>query len=147
HTKLGERRLDTLRAHAARMKTVVSIGPAKGFHELRAFAADAAASQLDTNLPMGRMLPYTSATTGLPKAVWRSLDSAPHARSKFIEWHLALGVSLEDDNVHLCSAMLYHAAPLEGARAALEMGHAVVLMESWNALAMLDAIESFRVTT
>jgi long-chain acyl-CoA synthetase len=60
---------------------------------------------------------------------------------------LALGVPLESDNVHLCSAMLYHAAPLEGARNALEMGHAVVLMESWDALAMLDAIERFQVTT
>jgi long-chain acyl-CoA synthetase len=66
---------------------------------------------------------------------------------KFIEWHLALGVSLEDDNVHLCSAMLYHTAPLEGARNALEMGHAVVLMQSWDAIAVLDAIERFRVTT
>jgi long-chain acyl-CoA synthetase len=67
--------------------------------------------------------------------------------SKFVEWHLALGVSLESDNVHLCSAMLYHAAPLEGARNALEMGHAVALMESWDALAMLETIARFRVTT
>jgi long-chain acyl-CoA synthetase len=66
---------------------------------------------------------------------------------KFVEWHLALGVSLADDNVHLCSAMLYHAAPLEAVRNALEMGHAVVLMGSWDAADMLNAIERFRVTT
>jgi long-chain acyl-CoA synthetase len=147
HAKLGDRRLDTLRAQSRRMKAAVSIGPAHGFCELRAFVAGAAGFQRDANLPMGRMLPYTSATTGLPKAVWRSLDGAPHAMRRFVEWHLALGVALEDDNVHLCSAMLYHAAPLEGARNALEMGHTIVLMESWDALAVLDAIERFRVTT
>jgi len=147
HAKLGERRLDTLRPHAARMKAAVSIGPAEGFREARAFAADAAEFKLDANSPMGRMLPYTSATTGLPKAVWRSLSGAPHAMRKFVEWHLALGVRLEHDNVHLCSAMLYHAAPLEGARNALEMGHTVVLTESRDVLDLLDAIERFRVTT
>src|SRR5262249_9836102 len=133
HSKLDGRRLDTLRAHAARMKASVSIGPAWGFRELSAFAADTSDFELDANMPMGRMLPSTSATTGAPKAVWRSLDGAQHAMRKFVEWHLALGVSLEDENVHLCSAMLYHAAPLEGARNALEMGHTVVLMESSGA--------------
>ena len=129
------------------MKAMVSIGSAEGFRELRAFVAGAAGCDLDANLPMGRMLPYTSATTGMPKAVWRSLDGAPNATRKFVEWHLALGVALEESNVHLCSAMLYHAAPLEGVRNALEMGHAAVLMESWDASAMLDAIDRFRVTT
>jgi long-chain acyl-CoA synthetase len=147
HARLGNRRLDTLRAHSARMKAVVSIGSADGFRELRAFVAGATTFALDANLPMGRALPYTSATTGVPKAVLRSLDGAVHAMRKFVEWHLALGVSLEDDNVHLCSAMLYHAAPLEGVRNALEMGHAVALMGSWDAADMLNAIERFRVTT
>lgn len=147
HAKLGNRRLDTLRAHGAQMKAAVSIGSADGFRELRAFAASAGSFELGASLPMGRMLPYTSATTGVPKAVRRSLDGAAHAMRKFVEWHRALGVSLEDDNVHLCSAMLYHAAPLEGVRNALEMGHAVVLMECWDAAAMLIAIESFQVTT
>jgi long-chain acyl-CoA synthetase len=147
HAKLDDRRLETLRAHPARMKAIVSIGSAPGFRELRAFAAGAADFELDATVPTGRMLPYTSATTGLPKAVRRSLDGAPHAMRKFVEWHLALGVALENDNVHLCSTMLYHAAPLEGVRNALEMGHTVVLTESSDASAMLDAIERFQVTT
>jgi len=71
HAKLGCMRLDTLRAHAGHMKACVSIGPADGFEELHAFVAGAAGRPLDACLPMGRMLPYTSATTGLPKAVWR----------------------------------------------------------------------------
>jgi long-chain acyl-CoA synthetase len=147
HAELGDRRLDALIAHAARMKAFVSIGPAAGFEELRAFAAGATRHRLDASIPMGRLLPYTSATTGLPKAVRRPLHGAPSAMRKFVEWHLALGVALEDDNVHLCAAMLYHSAPLEGARNALEMGHAVVLMGSWDSLAVLDAIDRFEVTT
>src|SRR3954465_12989205 len=38
HAKLGNRRLDTLRSHGARMKAMVSVGSAEGFRELRAFA-------------------------------------------------------------------------------------------------------------
>jgi long-chain acyl-CoA synthetase len=147
HAQLGDRRLDALRAHGPRMKTTVSIGRAEGFSELRAFVARATGFRLDAPLPMGRMLPYTSATTGQPKAVWRSLEGAQHAMRRFIEWHLELGVAVDDDNVHLCSAMLYHAAPLEGARNALEMGHAVVLIDSLDARALLVAIERFRITT
>ena len=147
HARLGDRRLGTLHAHGARMNALVSIGSADGFCELRAFATDATSFELDANSPMGRMLPYTSATTGVPKAVWRSLAGAPHAMRKFVEWHLALGVPLEDGNVHLCSAMLYHTAPLEGVRNALEMGHSVVLLEAWEPVGMLNAIERFRVTT
>jgi len=93
------------------------------------------------------MLPYTSATTGRPKAVRRELSGAHGAVRKFVEWHLALGVALEADNVHLCSSMLYHAAPLEGARVALEMGHRVALMQTWEPLAVLELIERRRVTT
>jgi long-chain acyl-CoA synthetase len=147
HAQLGTPRLDALRAHGPRMKAIVAIGPADGFRDLRAFVPGASGFELDPNSPMGRMLPYTSATTGVPKAVSRSLDGAAHAMRRFVEWHLELGVSLEDGNVHLCSAMLYHMAPLEGVRNALEMGHVVVLMESWEAAAVLNAIERFRVTT
>jgi long-chain acyl-CoA synthetase len=79
--------------------------------------------------------------------VLRALSGARGAVRKFVEWHLALGVELERDNVHLCSSMLYHAAPLDGARIALEMGHRVVLTDSWEPLAVLELIERQRVTT
>jgi len=145
HARLGERRLAPLRAHAARLNALVAIGSAAGFCELDDFAR--AAPRPVAGAPEGRMLPYTSATTGRPKAVRRALSGAHVALSKFVAWHLALGVALERDNVHLCSSMLYHAAPLEGARVALEMGHRVVLMDSWEPLALLEIIERQRVTT
>ena len=145
HARLGERRLAALRAQAARVGVLVSIGRADGFRELREFARTPARPL--AKVPEGRMLPYTSATTGRPKAVRRSLLGARGALRKFVEWHLSLGVALEHDNVHLCSSMLYHAAPLEGARVALEMGHSVVLMSVWDELAMLEIIERHRVTT
>jgi long-chain acyl-CoA synthetase len=145
HARLGEHRLATLRAHAACVRTLVAIGRADGFRELRELAL--AASRPLPNVPEGRMLPYTSATTGRPKGVWHPLSGAREAVRRFVEWHLALGVELEHDNVHLCSSMLYHAAPLEGARVALEMGHTVALMDAWEPLAFLDVIERRRVTT
>jgi long-chain acyl-CoA synthetase len=145
HARLGERRLAALRAQAARVGVLVAIGRADGFRELREFARTPARPL--PNVPEGRMLPYTSATTGRPKAVRRSLLGARGALRKFVEWHLSLGVALEHDNVHLCSSLLYHAAPLDGARVALEMGHAVVLMSAWDELAALELIERHRVTT
>jgi long-chain acyl-CoA synthetase len=144
HARLGGRRLAELRAHASRVRALVAIGPAEGFCELRDFAR---AARRAPDVPEGRMLPYTSATTGRPKGVWRPLPGARAAVRKFVDWHLALGVELEHDNVHLCSSMLYHAAPLDGARIALEMGHGVVLMDAWEPLAALEAIERRRVTT
>jgi long-chain acyl-CoA synthetase len=145
HARLGERRLAALRAHADRVTALVAIGAAEGFCELREFAR--ATARPLPSAPEGRMLPYTSATTGRPKGVWRPLPGAREAVRKFVEWHLALGVELEHDNVHLCSSMLYHAAPLDGARIALEMGHGVVLMDTWEPLAVLEIIEWRRVTT
>jgi len=145
HARLGGRRLTPLRARAPRVRALVAIGSAAGFCELRDFA-HAPAPALAAG-PEGRMLPYTSATTGRPKAVRRALSGARHALRKFIEWHLALGVALEHDNVHLCSSMLYHAAPLDGVRVALEMGHRVLLTETWEPLAVLELIERRRVTT
>jgi len=144
HARLGARRLAGLRARAPSLEALVSIGPAEGFHELRDFAT---VPHAPPSVPEGRMLPYTSATTGRPKGVWRPLAGARGALRKFIDWHRELGVDLEHDNVHLCSSMLYHAAPLEGARVALEMGHAVVLLDAWEPLAVLETIERQRVTT
>ena len=145
HARLGARQLARLRAHAPRVRVLLAIGPADGFLELRDFAR--VPVRPPTHAPEGRMLPYTSATTGRPKAVRRELAGSRHAVRKFVEWHLALGVALEQDNVHLCSSMLYHAAPLEGARVALEMGHSVALTEGWEPLSVLELIERRRVTT
>jgi long-chain acyl-CoA synthetase len=95
----------------------------------------------------GRVLAYTSATTGVPKAVRLPLEGAARALAKTVAWHRSLGLELESGNVHLVSSMLYHAAPLDGAVVALEMGHVVVLMDGWNPETLLQTIDERGVTT
>jgi long-chain acyl-CoA synthetase len=145
HSRLGDARLARLRELGARMRALVSIHEADGFEELDEFAASGAPHALPR--AVGRLLPYTSATTGRPKAVRKPLETALDATRKMVAWHRSLGIELEQGNVHLCTSMLYHMAPLEGVLIALEMGHAVVLVELSDPAALLSTIEARRVTT
>jgi long-chain acyl-CoA synthetase len=143
HPRVGEHRLATL-ALGASIRLAVGFGAIAGFTPLEHFAA--APCTAPQRSP-GRILAYTSATTGVPKAVRLPLENAGRALAKMVAWHRSLGVELEAGNVHLCSSMLYHSAPLDGAVTALEMGHAVVLMDGWDAEALLRVIEERQVTT
>jgi long-chain acyl-CoA synthetase len=96
---------------------------------------------------VGRMMMYTSATTGRPKAIEVPIHNAAFAQSRTIDFHISTGIRLEDGNVHLCASMLYHAAPLEFVVIALHMGHKVVLVERWDPQQLLDLIQEHRVTT
>jgi long-chain acyl-CoA synthetase len=145
HSRLGDVRLARLRELGARLRALVSIDDADGFEKLAAFAAPGARPPLPRMA--GRLMPYTSATTGKPKAVRKPLETARDATRTMVAWHRSLGIELERDNVHLCTSMLYHMAPLEGALIALEMGHAVVLADSTDPAAVLSTIEACRVTT
>ncbi len=146
HARLGPARCAALLAHGGRAALRISIGAAAGFVTLDELIAHHPPQPLDGREP-GRMMPYTSATTGQPKAVRRPLETSRAALRKTVAWHLSLGIALEDRNVHLCSSMLYHAAPLEGATIALEMGHAVVITDHWDAESTLRIIAEQRVTT
>jgi long-chain acyl-CoA synthetase len=142
HARLGQRRLASFRA-AGRLALV--IGAAPGFVALEEFAAGHPAEA--PARPLGRQLPYTSATTGRPKGVLRPLAGADLSLARFVAWQRSVGIELESNHVHLCASMLYHAAPLDYARAALEMGHAVALLDGWTPELLLRTIEAQRVTT
>jgi long-chain acyl-CoA synthetase len=142
HHRIGARRLVAL---SAANRLALSIGGALGYAALEEFASRYPATAPER--PLGRQLPYTSATTGLPKGVLRPLAGAQRSLAGFVAWQRSVGVELESGHVHLCASMLYHAAPLDYARAALEMGHAVVLLEDGAPERMLGAIERAGVTT
>jgi long-chain acyl-CoA synthetase len=142
HQQLGPRRLATIARFNAR--AAVAFGNVTGFEPLERFAA---AGLRPVDRPRGRVLAYTSATTGTPKAVRVPLEGAGRALARIVAWHHSLGIELEASNVHLCSSMLYHSAPLDGAVTALEMGHVVALLDGWDAEALLRSIDERRVTT
>jgi long-chain acyl-CoA synthetase len=145
HARLGAARCASLLAHGHRSTVRVSIGTAAGFVTLHDFVAEHSSSRFAEREP-GRLMPYTSATTGRPKGVRRPLDTARVTLSKTVAWHKSFGIELEDHNVHLCTSMLYHVAPLEGAMIALEMGHTVVVADHSDAESLLRTIDEHRVT-
>jgi long-chain acyl-CoA synthetase len=144
HPRLGAAVLRAIRALLPHGGLALAAGNADGFVPLLSFCAGQPASPVE-GIPLGRVLPYTSATTGRPKGVYRSLAGARAALERNIAWHRSYVPG--DAHVHLCASMLYHAAPLEGATFALEMGHKVVLTDRWDGAALLDAIEHHSVTT
>jgi long-chain acyl-CoA synthetase len=167
HARLGQSRLAALAASvqdrsepaalsggpassraAARLLIAIGAAPeaAPGFVALSDFVA---AHRSDTSeaIGTGRVLAYTSATTGRPKGVKLPAHNAHNALARIVAWHRSLGIALEDGNVHLCSSMLYHSAPLEGAIVALQMGHRVVLVERWDPEQLLRLIDEEDVTT
>ena len=65
----------------------------------------------------------------------------------FTGFQQMFGVKPEDGNVHITGSPLYHTAVLMFASGAMHMGHTVVLMEKWTPEAMLQRIDSYKVTT
>jgi long-chain acyl-CoA synthetase len=123
----------------------VSFGTLPGFTPLAEFSGGHDDSPLEQPI-QGRMLLYTSATTGRPKAISLPIDSAAESLDRTIAFNMSSGLAL-DGEVHLCASMLYHAGPLDFATVALHMGHLVVLAEHWRPQLLLDLIQTHRVST
>jgi long-chain acyl-CoA synthetase len=89
---------------------------------------------------------YSSGTTGRPKGVVRPFVEKPFGTPDSIH-ALAGGLyGLGPESVYLSPAPLYHAAPLRFNMSLLRMGGTSIIMESFDALAALQHIESYAVT-
>lgn len=126
-------------------EVLVSVGTVRGFTPLQEFVAAASDSPPADPVP-GRILAYTSATTGRPKGVSLSLADAGRALEMSIEYRLSAGVEPEK-HVYLSAAMLYHAAALDGAGIALHLGHVLLLIDRWTPESLLGLIEKYGVTS
>jgi len=96
----------------------------------------------------GSAMHYTSGTTGRPKGVKRSLTGLdPDTSAELFAMLLALfGIPEEGDNVHLVSSPNYHTAVTTFGGSSLQLGHAIVQMDKWDAEEALRLIEAERVT-
>ena len=146
HERVSEETLSPIHERLRDGATVLSIGVIPGLTSLQSYVEGHPAVPR-ASVTTGRLMAYTSATTGLPKGVVLPLSNAEAALRKFIAWYHSLGIELEDGNVNLCCTPLYHAAPLLSTSNALQMGHAVVLVERWHPVQLLELIERYRVTT
>ncbi|WP_436794606.1 acyl-CoA synthetase [Actinospongicola halichondriae] len=115
-----------------------------GYESYEAAVADQSPEPLDLQ-PMGGLLLYSSGTTGRPKGVWRPLpektiDENPQRLPP------SGPLAIDDSAVYLSSAPLYHTAPLGFAAGVQRSGATVVVMEKFEPLQALRAIEAHRVT-
>ncbi len=146
HGRLGGVLLSSLVANQGSVATLIAIGKVPGYREFEDFIANQPDQALEDPLP-GRVMAYTSATTGRPKAICLPLPDSRAALEKTIRFHIAAGKRLGPSDIHLFASMLYHSAPLEGAVIALHMGHIAILVDRPDPQALLELIERYAVTT
>ncbi|MFE3453406.1 AMP-binding protein [Nonomuraea sp. NPDC059194] len=95
----------------------------------------------------GSMMLYTSGTTGRPKGVRRRLlDLTPEDLYPILMRKSWKHFGLPFGGVHLVCSQLYHSAPYGQAMMALNLGHAIVAPERFDAIQTMELIEGHRVT-
>src|SRR5207245_985946 len=111
---------------------------------------DAIAPYSESPLPDetdGRLMFYSSGTTGKPKGVIRPLSGMPFGAGEAeLGTLLQIFYGFSSSSVYLSPAPLYHAAPLRWSMANHRIGGTVVVMERFDAEAALRAIERYKVT-
>ncbi len=90
---------------------------------------------------------YSSGTTGQPKGVRLALPADPDISAEIALTRIAAGAfGFSADSIYLSPAPLYHAAPLRWCMSVHRLGGTVVVMEKFDPVAALAAIQSFGVT-
>jgi long-chain acyl-CoA synthetase len=139
--------IDRIRAYAAREKRpVMVIG--RGDEGMKSFSDLASKAPVTpvSDEAQGLDMLYSSGTTGRPKGIKWALPEAPAgARSMLIDLLTSLfgyGAGAR----YLCTAPLYHAAPLRHTMVTIRTGGSAVVMPKFDAEAALALIEAERIT-
>ncbi len=96
--------------------------------------------------PAGEFMLYSSGTTGRPKGIARPLSGRP------VSGGLVMGLTLKGlfradaDTVYLSPAPMYHSAPIGFTTAIQSLGGTAVMMERFDPLEALRALEKYAVT-
>ncbi len=116
---------------------------------LAGFLADVAAAPreplADASPDYVVLRPYTSGTTGRPKAVIRAVGSAEAAIMGMVRYYESYGLAGPDE-VNLTASPLHHLAGFSGPHSALIAGHTSVLLDYFDAEEAVRAIETERVS-
>ena len=115
------------------------------FADLDTALADYPAEPAGREMDGGSML-YSSGTTGHPKGILRRLTDGAFGAPNELERMLAETYSITADSIYLSPAPMYHASPVGFTGTVLRQGGTVVLMPSFDAEAVLAAIEKYRIT-
>jgi fatty-acyl-CoA synthase len=95
----------------------------------------------------GTFMLYSSGTTGYPKGIVRGLPTAPFGAGRdAIGSLMTERYGADETSVYLSPAPLYHSAPIGFCTAIHRIGATVVVMEHFDPMAALRAIEEHAVT-
>lgn len=94
----------------------------------------------------GREMMYSSGSTGRPKGVRKPIPPLPYDGMDPRDASYASQQGVDASMVSLCTSPLYHAAPHRNVSATLALGGTAVVMERFEPVSALCAIEQFRVT-
>jgi long-chain acyl-CoA synthetase len=96
----------------------------------------------------GATMHYTSGTTGRPKGVRRALSglTPDDAADLAALLPMLFGVTEGQPNAHLLTSPVYHTAVTVFGGGALQLGHTIVCMDSWDSEQALALTERYRVT-
>lgn len=144
HERLQTLMVEVLRRVESPARLLLAAGEVPGFVRIDEFVAGESAAPVEDPV-VGRVLSYTSATTGRPKGVRLPLSDAARALDSSIQSRTNRGVGTEV-HVQLVVSMLYHGLPLETAYIALHMGHLLVLADVVAPETILQLIDRYRVT-
>jgi acyl-CoA synthetase (AMP-forming)/AMP-acid ligase II len=111
-----------------------------------AAARDAAPAEQPGGEVEGTYFFYSSGTTGTPKGIKPDHAFPPFGTGLPIDAAMRTSFGFGPDSVYLCPAPLYHAAPAGWSLGTVRNGGTVVLMERFDPLECLRAIERHRVT-
>ena len=143
---MGARLMPELASLLGKDVQFVSIGgDVEGAQNLDALAAEQSPDPIPGAREGTDML-YSSGTTGRPKGVLRKLTGEPLGTSAGLGLLGEFLMGMSSESVYLSPAPMYHAAPLKWSIESLALGASVVLMERFEPEAVLDAIETHRVT-
>jgi acyl-CoA synthetase (AMP-forming)/AMP-acid ligase II len=120
-------------------------GGSAGIESYEAAIAAQPATPLDEE-PAGELMLYSSGTTGRPKGIQRPLRDASIRDGQLLGALLGGVFGFDAECVYLSPAPIYHSAPLGFCLGVQSIGGTVVMLERFDPIDALAAIERHRVT-
>jgi acyl-CoA synthetase (AMP-forming)/AMP-acid ligase II len=132
--------------HLPRVTTRISVdGDLPGFERYDDVVTGVAADELDDQSEGGWMF-YSSGTTGKPKGILPPLLDVDLGAKSFLTMLLGGLFGFTSDVVYLSPAPLYHAAPAGWTIGVQRLGGTAVVMERFDPVGLLAAVERHRIT-